>query len=375
MKAVVATAYGPPEKYTVADVPVPRPGPGQIQVRIAAASINPADVRLPGGDFRDVMPLAFPHVPGNDFAGTVSEVGAGVTAYQVGDEIFGQAVPRALRAMAGATRPSLSTGSLAEYAVFEADTQFLAHRPAGLNIEQAAALPTIGLTARALMATAKIQPGETVLVIGATGGVGTAVIPLLAAAKARVIATATDADADILRGLGADQTIGYAEAEYPSSADVAFNLTLPSDHLTAVASAIRPGGRLLTITLPVPRQEWIGRDDVRLHFVLDRDGTFGGMREVGELAVRGELPATIGRRYTLDDGVQACVDFVRLHTTGKLVVTLLEPGQDAVVDVGQVVHAVGVDQQRVGQPRQLHQPGQAGAGSTRPMSATTITAR
>ena len=322
MKAVVATSYGPPEQYTVADVPAPRPGPGQIQARIAAASINPADVRLPSGDFRDAVPLEFPHVPGNDFAGTVTEVGAGVTAFQVGDEIFGQAVPRALRAMAGATRPSLSTGSLAEYAVFEADTPFLAHRPAGLDIEEAAALPTVGLAARALMTTANVQPGETVLVIGATGGVGTAVVPLLAGAKARVIATATAADADILRDLGADETIGYAESEYPFGVDVAFNLTLPSDHLTGVARAVRPGGRLLTITYPVPQQEWIGRDDVSLHFVLDMDGALGGMREVGELAARGELPATIGRRYTLDDGAQACVDFVGLHTTGKLVVTM-----------------------------------------------------
>jgi NADPH:quinone reductase-like Zn-dependent oxidoreductase len=322
MRAVVATDYGPPEEYTVADVPVPRPGPGQIQVRIAAASINPADIRLPGGDFRDVVPLAFPHVPGNDFAGAVSAVGAGVAAYQAGDEIFGQAVPRALRAMAGATRPSLSTGSLAEYAVFEADTPFLAHRPAGLDIEQAAALPTIGLTARALMATADIKPGETVLVVGATGGVGTAVLPLLAAAKARVIATATAADAGLLRVLGAGETIGYAESEYPSGVDVALNLTLPSDHLAGVAGAIRPGGRLLTITYPVPQQEWIGRDDVRLHFVLDMEGAAGGMREVGELAVSGELPATIGRRYTLGQGARACIDFARLHTTGKLIVTM-----------------------------------------------------
>ncbi|MEV4758663.1 NADP-dependent oxidoreductase [Micromonospora sp. NPDC049559] len=322
MKAVVATGYGPPEEYRVADVPVPQPGPGQIQVRIAAASINPADVRLPSGDFRDAIPLEFPHVPGNDFAGTVSKVGAGVTAYRVGDEIFGQAVPRALRPMVGATRPSLSTGSLAEYAVFEADTPFLAHRPAGLDVEQAAALPTIGLTARALMATAKVQPGETVLVVGATGGVGTALLPLLARAKARVTATATAADADILREIGADETIGYAESEYPAGVDVAFNLTLPSDQLTGVASAVRPGGRLLTITYPVPQQEWIGREDVALHFVLDMDGTLGGMREVGELAARGELSATIGRRYTLDEGAQACVDFARLHTTGKLVVTM-----------------------------------------------------
>src|SRR5918999_1591838 len=158
MKAVVAAGYGPPEQYTVADVPVPRPGPGQLQVRIAAASINPADVRLPSGEFRDTVPLEFPHVPGNDFAGTVSEVGPGVTAFGVGDAIFGQAVPRVLRVLAGATRPSLSTGSLAEYAVFEADTPLLAHRPPGLSVEDAAALATTGLTAQAQIATAGVQP-------------------------------------------------------------------------------------------------------------------------------------------------------------------------------------------------------------------------
>lgn len=321
MKAVVATDYGPPEQYVVADVPVPRPGPGQIQVRIAAAAVNPADIVLPSGEFRELTPLEFPHIPGNDFAGTVTEAGAGVTAYRTGDEIFGQSVPRALRAMAGATRPSLSTGTLAEFAVFEADTPLLAHRPPGVPADQAAALATTGLTARALMTTAKVQPGETVLVVGATGGVGTALVPLLAAAGARVIATATAADAGLLRGLGATEVIGYAEAGYPSGAGAAFNLTLPGDHLAGVARALRSGGRLLTITYPVPKQEWTGRDDVALYFVLDLDGALGGMREVGELTARGELVATISRRYTLDQGPQACADFVRLHTTGKLVVT------------------------------------------------------
>jgi NADPH:quinone reductase-like Zn-dependent oxidoreductase len=322
VKAVVATGYGPPEQYIVADMPVPRPGPGQIQVRIAAASVNPADIVLASGEFRDLAPLEFPHIPGNDFAGTVTEAGSGVTAYRAGDEIFGQSVPRALRAMAGTTRPSLSTGTLAEYAVFEADTPLLTRRPPGLPAEQAAALATTGLTARALMTTAKVQPGEAVLVIGATGGVGTALIPLLAAAQARVTATATDADAGLLRDLGAAQVIGYAEAGYPAGADAAFNLALPGDQLAGLARAIRPGGRLLTITYPVPGQESTGRDDIALYFVLDMDGTLGGMREVGDLAAHGDLRATIARRYTLDEGPQACTDFALRHTTGKLVVTM-----------------------------------------------------
>ena len=80
MKAVVATDYGPPERYALADVPVPRPGPGQLRIRIAAASVNPADVRLPGGDFRDVVEAQFPYIPGVDFAGTVVETGESVSA-------------------------------------------------------------------------------------------------------------------------------------------------------------------------------------------------------------------------------------------------------------------------------------------------------
>jgi NADPH:quinone reductase-like Zn-dependent oxidoreductase len=121
MKAVVVSDYGPPEAYAVAELPVPRPGPGQLQVRVAAAAINPGDIVIPSGRFRDVAPLEFPHVPGNDFAGTVTEVGPGVTGYVAGDEVFGYAAPRALRAMLG-PRPSMSTGSLAEYTVVEAGT-------------------------------------------------------------------------------------------------------------------------------------------------------------------------------------------------------------------------------------------------------------
>ncbi|MGW5349094.1 NADP-dependent oxidoreductase [Streptomyces sp. NPDC004031] len=325
MRAVVATGYGPPEHFTVAEVPVPRPGPGQIQVRIAAAAVNPGDVRLPAGEFGDAVSLEFPHVPGNDFAGTVTEVGAGVTAYRVGDEVFGLAVPRALRAIAG-KRPSLGTGSLAEYAVVEADTPLVAHRPAGLPADRAAALATAGVTARAVTATAAVRPGERVLVVGATGGVGTALLPLLAAAGAHVTATATAADADLVHELGAREVIGYGEAEYPAGVDVAVNAVLPGDRLSALAAALRPGGRLVTITYPVPTPESLGRDDVESHFVLDMDGELGGMREVGEAAVDGPLRAVIGRRYPLDEGARACADFLRLHTTGKVVVLVPDSG-------------------------------------------------
>ncbi|MEY9860691.1 NADPH:quinone reductase-like Zn-dependent oxidoreductase [Catenulispora sp. GAS73] len=323
MKAVVATGYGPPEQYTVAEVPVPRPGPGQMRVRIAAASVNPADVKLPGGEFRDVVEAQFPYIPGVDFAGTVAEIGEGVRAYAVGDEVFGTAVPRVLRAMAG-TRPSLGTGAMAEYAVVEADTPLIAHRPAGLAAPEAAALATAGQAALATARAGDVRPGERVLLIGATGGVGTALLPLLAGAGAYVIATASDGDgeAEVVRGLGADEVIGYQDSEYPADVDVAINVALPGDRLSAVAEALRPGGRLLTITFPVTTLDLLGRDDIELRFILDMDGELASMRDVAEAGVRGELRATVARRYGLDEGPQACVDFLRRHTLGKRVVVV-----------------------------------------------------
>ncbi len=252
-------------------------------------------------------------MPGNDFAGTVTALGADVTAFAIGDEIFGHAVPRALRAMAG-KHPSMTTGTLAEFAVFEAETPFLAHRPPGLSLIDAAALPTVGLTARALMAVAEPQPGETVLVIGATGGVGTTVLPLLAAAGVTAIATGRPGDDDLLRSLGATEVIGYDD--YPPDVDLGLNLVLPTDQLKAAAAVIRPGGRLFTITFPPPAPEMIDRDDIRFELVLDMNGRFGGMAEVAALT------PTIAAVYPLDRAVEALTDFAGKHTVGKLVVTI-----------------------------------------------------
>jgi NADPH:quinone reductase-like Zn-dependent oxidoreductase len=316
VKALIAHSYG--NGFEVGELPVPEPGPGQIQARIHAASLNAADVRLPRGDFRDHVRVDFPHVPGNDFAGTVTAVGDGVTAYGIGAEIFGHAIPRALAHMAGAKNPSMTTGTLAEYAVFEAGTPFLAHRPASLDVLMAAALPTVGLTANALMATAfgsrrGSLRGERVLVVGATGGVGVTVLPLLMRAGASVVATATPSDRDLIASLGATP---IAYGDYPSGVDTVFNLVLPSDQLADAAARIRPGGQLYTITFPPPRPSFINRPDVSFELVLDVDGTLGGMAEVAELTT------TIGAAYTLDEGAQALTAFADRHTTGKVVVKI-----------------------------------------------------
>ena len=305
MKALVVHAYGEPETYAVEEVPVPHAGPGQIQVRIEAASLNAVDLRLARGGFRTLVDLPFPHVPGNDFAGTITETGAGVTAYTIGDLVFGHGVARAMAGFLALPKPSLTTGAIAEYAVFEADTPFIARRPKNLDTGVAAALPTAGLTTRALLARAKIRPGERVLLIGATGGVGTTLLPEL---EADVIATGRPGDETILRELGASEVIGYDD--YPTDVDVVINAVLPGDHLTEAAKSLKPGGRLYTITFPAPVT---GRNDIHPEMVLDTSV---------EMRATIGLRPTIGRRYSLDEAARAMVDFARAHTVGKLVVAV-----------------------------------------------------
>ncbi len=322
MKALVARGYGSPDRMEIVEMPTPEPGAGQILVRIAAASVNPTDTRVVSGGFKGLVDIDFPYVPGNDFAGMVVGVGPDVTRFQVDDELFGQALPRQLALAADPERPSLSTGAMAEYAVFEAATPLLVERPAAVSPEQAAALATGGWTAIGMMKLAAPHDGETALVIGGAGGVGTALIPMLVGAGARVIATArTDADVELLRGLGVAETIGYDPGEYPADVDIVFNMALFEDGLPAAGGTLRAGGRFVSIMFPPSTIEQLGRDDVELHVLADTGGRLVTMDEVAAAATAGTLVATIHGTYSLDRAVEALVAYDRREVRGNVVVT------------------------------------------------------
>jgi NADPH:quinone reductase-like Zn-dependent oxidoreductase len=321
MKALAAVKYGGPEDLSIIDLPVPTAGPGQIQVRIAAATINPTDLRVITGGYKDILPVSFPYVLGTDFAGTVTDVGDGVTQYQVGDEVFGQALPRGLRAASSSVRPSISTGALAQFAVFEADTLLLAHRPASVPVERAAALAIAGMTARALMKMAQMRTGEKALVIGATGGSGTSLVSLLAANGVRVIATAGSPEkSQLMQRLGAERTVGHDPAEYPRGVDVVFNMALFEDRIDKAAQSLRSGGKLLSIMYPPASVSDLGRDDIEFHFMLDMDGEYGGMQDVADEAAKGELTVEISEVFPFDRAVEAAVSYATLKRPGKIVV-------------------------------------------------------
>lgn len=250
--AVGFARYGGPEVLQRLRVEVPAPGPGQVRVRVAASSVNPADTYLRSGRFRFVLPVRRPFVPGLDVAGVVTDVGPGVTGVQPG-----QAVLAAL--------PSRSGGGYAGSVVVAAD--LVAGAPSTLTLAEAAALPLVTLTAlQGLRDRAGLQPGRSVLVWGASGGVGTAAVQLASVLGGRVTAV-TRADAAALVGeLGAGEVL-TRDAGWPVPGGRRFDAVLDASgtlslrrlrQLTAgggVAVTVNPGRGnpvtgALTRTLP-----------------------------------------------------------------------------------------------------------------------------
>lgn len=329
MKALVAREYGSPDLFGVEELPIPEPGPGQLQVRVSAASLNPADLLMTEGTVRDLVPLDFPYVPGTDFAGAVTKLGPGVDGFELGDEVFGFGAPPSFAAGVGI--PAVTSGVVAEYAILQAGS-YITRRPKELSATVAAALPSTGMTGLAVLDAGAFQADEKVLVIGAAGGIGSVIVPLLAReAKVEVIATTTAEDESYVRDLGADSVIDYLTSDmveetlrrHPGGVDAIINLALSSEPLIQAATVIRPGGRLLSTTPGTPEPAAFAGDDLTVTVVMGttsvRPDTFP---TIAAYAVDGTLPDPISRRYRLDDAVQAYRDLATAHTRGKFVVSI-----------------------------------------------------
>jgi NADPH:quinone reductase-like Zn-dependent oxidoreductase len=225
MKAVLYRRYGDSDVLEYGDIERPTPGPGQVVVEVSATSFNPVDAGIRGGYLSEVFPVAFPHVPGIDVAGTIAELGDGVADWNVGDAVVG-------------LLPMTTDGAAAEYVL--APAEVLATAPRSVALADSAALPTVGLTAwQALFEIAALTAGQSILINGAGGAVGGYAVQLAKQAGAIVTATASARSADRLRRYGADRIIDYIDyASTPIAVagapfDVVLNLVSTSPEQTA----------------------------------------------------------------------------------------------------------------------------------------------
>ena len=305
MKAAFIEKFGGPEVLQVGDLPDPSAGPGQIVVDVAAASINAADYKVRAGEYKQAN---FPLILGRDFSGTVSALGSGVTDLKVGDAVFG--VLEAGR-----------DGTYCEKIAIGA--AIVGKKPAALSHVDAAALALTGLTAICAIEEAlKLQKGETILIQGGAGGVASFGIQLAKHIGAKVITTASAANAAYLRGLGADEVIDYNATDFTKAVknvDAAFD-TVGGDVATRTFAVLKPGGRAAFIAsgAQAPKPE---RGDVtairpavpRLRKYMDR---------VAELHRSGVVKVPAVTVFPLAEAAKALAVSEGRHFKGKLILKM-----------------------------------------------------
>jgi NADPH:quinone reductase-like Zn-dependent oxidoreductase len=307
MKAVVFEKHGGPEVLHLAEVPDPIPGPGEVVVDIHAASVNAADykVRLGGGAYGGGSGVKLPHVLGRDFSGIVGAAGSGVMDLRVGDLVFGvcdQGIE----------------GAYAEKIAIKA--AIVARKPDRLGHAEAAAMALTSLTALwALEDTAKLKPGETILIQGGAGGVAGFAIQLAKHIGARVITTASARNHDYVRRLGADRVIDYNKEDFTKTVtdcDVVFD-TVGGEIQVRSYEVLKPGGRLVWIA-PAPAGFQPSRKDVQvLRPNVARDRAH--LERMATLLAAGAVSAPAITRFKLADAVEAHRVSESRHLQGKLV--------------------------------------------------------
>ncbi|MGP3963387.1 NADP-dependent oxidoreductase [Nonomuraea sp. 3N208] len=309
MRAI--TLESVPSTPAVAEVDTPRPEAGEVLVKVAAASLNGIDVSTAAGYLQGLMEHRFPLVLGKDFAGTVEGLGEGVEGFAVGDAVFGVVM-----------RSYLGAGSLAEYVTAPAG-HGVAPIPAGLEVADAAALGVAGATAVDSLNAVALAEGETVLISGAAGGVGSLAVQLAAARGAKVIATARPGtQTDFVTGLtGAEVHVvdftGDLHAQVrriaPDGVDAVLHLAGDGAQL---AELVRPGGRIASTTGLT--QDAVKGPDVTVHTIM-ADPTAPTLTALAEQVVSGALRVPVTASYPLEKATEAFAAF-GASTPGKIAI-------------------------------------------------------
>ena len=323
MRAIVQDTYGSAEVLAFEDIDRPEVADGEVLVRVHAAGVDrgvwhqmtglPYPVRLAGYGFR--APKT--RVPGSDLAGVVEAVGHAVTGFRAGDEVFG-----------------IGNGAFAEYApVLESK---LAPRPANLTFEQAAAVPVSGLTAlQGLRDHGSVEEGQSVLIVGASGGVGTFAVQLAKAFGAEVTGVCSTAKVEMVRTIGADHVIDYTREDF-AAGEQGFDLILDiggNASLSRLRRALAPKGTLVIVGGETGGR-WFGGYDRQLRAVLlsrfvgENLRTFicsenaDDLLVLKELIEAGEITPVIDRAYPLPEAAEAIRYLEQGRARGKVVITV-----------------------------------------------------
>src|SRR5438132_6677771 len=312
MRAFALDDFG--QSGSIHDLPDPEPAENEVRVRVTAASINPFDNAVLQGYLKGRMEHRFPLVPCGDLAGTVDALGAGVDGVAIGDSVFG---------VTG--KMVLGEGTLAELAT--ASTSTIAERPAAVSGVEAAALPLAGVSALMSVEAVAPRPNDLVVIVGASGGIGSYAVQLAAATGARVIGVTSKGKTEYVKGLGAheviDRTSGdVIEALKAQHADgVAAIIDTFSDAagLARLSQAVRKGGTVTSMRGAASAEDLAKREITAVN--IGTQVNTARLRELAQLRTEGKLQSPLIHTFTLDDADDAFAA-IGQSAGGKLVVTI-----------------------------------------------------
>jgi NADPH:quinone reductase-like Zn-dependent oxidoreductase len=310
MKAAFYESFGGIEQIKVGTIEVPEIKEGEVLVKVKAASINPVDAAVRAGYLKDHIPSDFPIIPGWDVAGTVEERGFSARRFKIGDDVY-----------AYARRPLVKWGTFAEYIVIP--ESYLSLCPQNLPWEESSGIPLVGLTAyQCLFDAGNLHKGQTVLILGASGGVGSLGIQLAKAKGAHVIAVASEKNHEFMKELGADHTIDYHNKDLgqlvrqvcPKGVDLIFDCA-SGETLNNSLSALRNEGKLVSIL-----NHGTGLDpNINFQYVFVEPNTTQ-LLHLRELADTGKLKVHISQTFSLEDTAEAFRQIETHHTRGKIAI-------------------------------------------------------
>lgn len=307
MKAARIHGFGPPDVIVIDDVPRPAPASGELILRVAAAGVGPWDALI--REKKSVVNVQLPIILGSDLAGVVESVGAGVSQFKPGDEVY------------GVTNKDFY-GAYCEYAVAQAD--MVAPKPKSLSFIEAASVPVVAVTAwQMLFDYARVQSGQSVLIHGAAGNVGAFAVQLARRAGVEVLATAASADLDYVRGLGADTVIDYKRSNFEDlvrPVDAVLDL-VGGDTQRRSFGVLRPGGILVSVVSPF-REKQDQPSNIRTVFFLV-EVTTQRLNALTEMFESGKLSAQVGSVLPLDQARAAHEMLAGApHRRGKVVLQI-----------------------------------------------------
>ena len=315
MKACIIDNFGGRDRLKITDIPKPEAGDGEVLVRIKAVGVNPVDWKIREGRLKDAFPHEFPLIPGWDMAGVVEAVGHSARRFAPGDEIY-----------AYARRPVIQKGTYAEYITLP--ESYITRKPKNLSMAEAASIPLTALTAyQALFDAGRLQKGQSVFILGASGGVGSSAVQLAAEKGARVIALASNRNHDYLKSLGASGTIDYERGDFitglgelvPDGVDLVFDCH-GGDTLQRGLLCVRSGGNLVSITETVDEDSLKNRD-VRFTFTFVEPNV-RQLDHIRDLIESGRFKANVTRTFPFAEVKKAHEAMETGHTRGKIVLEM-----------------------------------------------------